>query len=262
MADISSVFLRHPGIAHAHSEALERKLKNITQGVERGWQRNSQIRRSLGQRVIRAHLVGREERYEHWFIGQGKNSASIVFPVDAETCPMCPLLPSDRIVEMIPPAQVEGESRSSDKETALRNTDHGGAEAEASRAVLRAWRRFARAIEEVRKTQFVPQGQAEHAGEPQNTLVGPSQLASPVGRIWDDSWRCIRARLSEGLDSLMRISDECRVRIREAAVEPNAELIAEQGARSGAAEMREIRAKQGGGAHTSLFVALPIPEEK
>src|SRR5262249_28577687 len=98
----------------------------------------------------------------------------------------------------------------------------------------------------------------------QQTLIGPGRLARPGRGIPIRRPYCVGSKRnrSDSPAAVVRVTDECRVRVADAPVEPEAEQIAKQRAGGDAAEVGEIRAHELRVYPPALLVALPIAEEE
>ena len=85
-----------------------------------------------------------------------------------------------RVAKMETPPETEACRRFSDGQAGLRNVDRWSANSEASWTVLFPGRDLARADEEVREVEVIYQHGPEYAGQTQEALVGPGQLATPA----------------------------------------------------------------------------------
>jgi hypothetical protein len=97
-----------------------------------------------------------------------------MFPVDTDAHAMGAPLPRESIAEVELPGQVLRKSRPPDGQAGLDNANLRCADAKTPGTILFPWRIFAGAGEEIRKAEIVDQCIAQHAGEAEQALIGPS----------------------------------------------------------------------------------------
>src|SRR5262249_15829168 len=93
-----SIFLRNTGVADAHSDGLQRKLKNVVQRAKCGRQGYSHVGRRLF--VVGSDLVRRKQINRGRFVRPGRDAVAMMFPIDAKSHTVRTPLPCNAVRKM------------------------------------------------------------------------------------------------------------------------------------------------------------------